>query len=153
MLIPLWFAMWAVLAVLTAPWRHIALYEQPRMWLPAACLFLLGIWLYTHAGSGFSWKQLGGLPEILPGHPEQRLITTGIRSRVRHPVYLAHLCEILAWSIGTGLLVLYALLAFAVLTGAFMLRREDAELEERFGQPYRQYRAQVPSVLPRLKVR
>jgi protein-S-isoprenylcysteine O-methyltransferase Ste14 len=150
-LLPLWFGMWGILAVITAPWRRVVLYDQPWMWLPAIALFLTGIWMYTHSGGGFSWKQLGGLPEILPGHPEQRLITTGLRSRVRHPVYLAHLCEMLAWSLGTGLLALYALLGFALLTGAFMLHLEDAELEKRFGPAYREYRAQVPSLLPRWK--
>jgi protein-S-isoprenylcysteine O-methyltransferase Ste14 len=77
-------------------------------------------------------------------------VTSGIRARVRHPVYLAHLCEMLAWSVGTGLAVCYALTLFAMITGAVMIRAEDAELERRFGQEYREYRARVPAVLPRL---
>jgi protein-S-isoprenylcysteine O-methyltransferase Ste14 len=56
----------------------------------------------------------------------------------------------LAWSVGTGLIVLYALTAFAVITGMFMLRLEDRELESRFGDDYRRYRRQVPAVFPRL---
>ena len=38
----------------------------------------------------------------------------------------------LAWSIGTGLVVCWALTAFAIVTGTIMIRMEDAELEERF---------------------
>jgi len=30
-----------------------------------------------------------------------------------------------------------------------MMRREDAELEERFGEAFRQYRARVPGFLPK----
>jgi protein-S-isoprenylcysteine O-methyltransferase Ste14 len=79
------------------------------------------------------------------------LVTSGIRSRIRHPVYLGHLCEMLGWSIGTGLVVLYALTAFALITGAIMIRLEDAELQQRFGEEYRSYRQRVPAVLPRLR--
>ena len=80
---------------------------------------------------------------------DDRLITTGIRSRVRHPVYLGHLCEMLAWSIGTGLVVCWLLTAFAIVTGAIMIRMEDAELEKRFGNAHAVYRQSVPAVLPR----
>jgi len=71
------------------------------------------------------------------------------RERVRHPVYLGHLCEMLAWSIGTGLVVCWALLAFAMITGVVMIRLEDAELEKRFGEEYAAYRERVPAVLPK----
>ena len=87
---------------------------------------------------------------MVSGHGEQRLVTTGIRGRVRHPVYLAHLCEMLAWSMGTGLVVCYGLTAFAVLTGAVMIGMEDQELEMRFGEEYRRYRARVPAIVPKL---
>jgi len=84
------------------------------------------------------------------GHQQQLLVTTGIRSRVRHPVYLAHLCEMLAWSVGTGLVVCFGLTALAVLTGSVMIRMEDVELEKRFGAAYERYRENVPALLPKL---
>ena len=148
-LVPVWMGMWVGLGVLTAPWRSRALYDRVWSWIPAGLLFALGLWIYRQAGAHFSWAQLGGLPEVLPGHHEQRLMTTGIRARVRHPVYLAHLCEMLAWSMGTGLAVCWALTGFAVATGAVMIRMEDAELENRFGEPFATYRKRVPAVLPR----
>jgi protein-S-isoprenylcysteine O-methyltransferase Ste14 len=150
-LVPLWIAMWIVLAVITAPWRHMVLYETPWSWLPAILLFATGLYLYSQSGKHFSRAQLGGMPEVLPGHREQRLVTTGIRAHVRHPVYLAHLCEMLAWNMGTGLLVCYGLTVFAIVTGVIMITMEDAELEQRFGKEYVAYREQVPAVLPRLR--
>jgi len=93
---------------------------------------------------------LYGVPEIVAGNREQRLVTTGIRARVRHPVYLGHLCEMLAWSVGTGLVVCWLLTGFAMVTGAVMIQMEDAELEKRFGEAYAAYRERVPAVLPRL---
>ncbi|HZR58577.1 MAG TPA: isoprenylcysteine carboxylmethyltransferase family protein [Terriglobales bacterium] len=149
-LLPLWIVMWIVVSLITATWRSISFYNTAWSWLPAAALFAAGITIYKLSGAGFSAKQLGGLPEILSGHHEQRLVTSGIRSRVRHPIYLAHFCEMLAWSIGTGLLVCYGLTAFAVVTGAVMIRMEDAELEQRFGEEYRRYRQKVPAALPRI---
>ena len=149
-LVPAWVVMWIGVGALTAPWRGIALYSTPWNWILAALLFAVGIYIYSQSGAQFSLAQLGGLPEIRTGHHDDRLVTTGIRARVRHPVYLAHLCEVLAWSIGTGLLVCWLLAAFAIATGAVMIRIEDAELEKRFGEEYRQYRSTVPAVLPRV---
>ncbi len=148
-LIPFWMAMWIVVAAGTAKWRSVAIYTTPWSWLPAALLFCAGVWIYRRSGAGFSAAQLGGLPELIPGHREQSLITSGIRARVRHPVYLGHLCEMLAWSVGSGLAVCYALSLLAVITGAIMIRLEDQELEQRFGAEYREYRRRVPAVVPR----
>jgi protein-S-isoprenylcysteine O-methyltransferase Ste14 len=150
-LLPAWVAMWIMAGLLTSRWRHVGVYTTPWMWIPAVLLFSVGLWTYSQSGKDFSKAQLGGLPEMLPSHREQRLVTSGIRSRVRHPVYFGHLCEMLAWSVGTGLVVCYALTAFAVVTGAVMIRMEDAELEQRFGEQYAQYRATVPAIWPRFR--
>ena len=149
-LLPAWIIMWVGMGCLSGPWRHVRIYSTPWSWFPAAALFAMGILLYSRAGAHFSWKQLGGLPEVLPNQREHRLVTTGIRSRIRHPVYLGHLCEMLAWSVGTGLVVCWVLTAFAIVTGAVMIRMEDAELEQRFGVRYLAYRKVVPAVIPKM---
>jgi len=150
LLMPAWVAMWLIMALATRPVRHVSLYSTGWMWLPAALLFATGILLYSKSGKSFSAKQLGGLPEVHGRNHDQRLVTSGIRARVRHPVYLAHLCEMLAWSIGTGLAICWGLTATTIVTGAVMIRLEDAELEARFGDSYRAYRRDVPAVLPRI---
>ena len=149
-LLPAWAGMWVAAALITARWREFAFYTTSWPWAPALLLFSTGLWLYSQSGKTFSARQLGGLPEVISRPGEQCLVTTGIRARVRHPVYLAHLCEMLAWSIGTGLLVCYGLTAFAVLTGAVMIGMEDRELQRRFGVQYQQYKARVPAVMPKL---
>ncbi len=149
-LLPMWIAMWAVVSLITAPWRNITLYHNRWTWLPAASLFLTGLALYKLSHHQFTLAQLGGLPEILRGRQQQHLATTGIRAHVRHPVYLGHLCEMLAWSLGTGLAVCWAITAFAILTGEVMIRTEDEELEKRFGREYLEYRNHVPAILPKL---
>ncbi|MBZ5656587.1 MAG: isoprenylcysteine carboxylmethyltransferase family protein [Acidobacteriia bacterium] len=149
-LLPLWIAMWIATTLVTRPWHYIVLYQTPWSWTPAIPLFAAGMFLYSKSGKNFTAKQLGGLPEVHGSNRNQKLITEGIRSRVRHPVYLAHLCEMLAWSLGTGLAVCWTLTAFAIATGSVMIQMEDVELEQRFGDSYRAYRRTVPAVLPRV---
>jgi protein-S-isoprenylcysteine O-methyltransferase Ste14 len=149
-LVPIWVGMWVLLGLITSPWRDLLLYDSWWTWIPAAVLFAIGAWIYRRSGTGFSAVQLGGLPEVTPGHREQRLAISGIRARVRHPVYLGHFCEMVTWSVGTGLAVCYALTTFALVTGAIMIRLEDRELEQRFGEEYRDYRSRVPAILPKM---
>jgi protein-S-isoprenylcysteine O-methyltransferase Ste14 len=151
-LLPTWIAMWAAGAVFTAPWHGVAFYERRWTWIPAIGLFGAGLLLYKLSRNQFTLAQLGGLPEVLRGQNAQHLATTGVRAYVRHPVYLGHLCEMLAWSLGTGLAVCWALTALAAVTGAVMIKIEDRELEKRFGEKYRQYRSAVPAVLPKITI-
>jgi protein-S-isoprenylcysteine O-methyltransferase Ste14 len=150
-LVPIWITLWIAVAAVTKPFRHTTLYAAHWMWLPAAALLITGIAIYRRSGARFTWSQLGGLPEIrnpqTTQHP-QRLVTEGIRKRVRHPIYLGHLCEMLAWSLGSGLIVCYGLTALAIVTGAIMIYLEDAELEKRFGDDYRRYKENVPAIFP-----
>ncbi|MFZ3210342.1 MAG: isoprenylcysteine carboxylmethyltransferase family protein [Terriglobales bacterium] len=147
---PLWVAMWVTVAAITWPWRHVLLYDNVLSWLAAAPFFAAGFYLYYRGRARFSFAQLIGRPEVLGDKFEQRLVTTGIRARVRHPVYLGHLCELLGWSLGTGLAIAYGLTAFAIITGAVMIRMEDDELQRRFGEAFRQYRKTTPAIVPRL---
>ena len=150
MIVPLWVVAWIIIRLITAPWRELVLYDSAWLWIPAIALLIFGFWIYRKAGLNFSKDQLYGLSELTAEHSEQRLVTTGIRARIRHPVYLGHLCEMLAWTVGSGLLVCYALTVLAMVTGAFMIRREDAELQNRFGDSYRDYRDSVPALFPKL---
>ena len=140
--------MWIVLALLTFHWRDVALYDSRWAWLPAAILITTGIGIYVVSGKHFSAIQISGIAELLPAQHEQRLVTSGIRQRVRHPIYLAHFCEMLGWSIGTGLTVCFALTFFTVISGTVMIWLEEKELEKRFGAQYLVYRQQVPAVFP-----
>jgi protein-S-isoprenylcysteine O-methyltransferase Ste14 len=148
-ILPAWALLIAVVFLLLWPFRFARFYASWSAWAPAAMFFLLGFSIYSAALKSFHHTQISGLAELEPSRHGQRLVTSGIRSRVRHPIYLGHLCEIFGWCIGTGLIALYVLAAFAMLTGAIMIRMEDRELEGRFGEAYREYRARVPAVLPR----
>jgi protein-S-isoprenylcysteine O-methyltransferase Ste14 len=143
-------AFWLLAALVTWPGRNVVIYRANLPWLGAGLLFACGLYVYLRARENFSASQLSGLPEVHAANPEQRLVTQGIRSRVRHPVYLAYLCWMLGWSVGTGLAVCWGLTVFAITTGTVMIRMEDIELEKRFGDLYRGYRRAVPAVVPRM---
>jgi protein-S-isoprenylcysteine O-methyltransferase Ste14 len=148
-LLPLWFIYSLTAFVIGWQYRHVHLYVSWMAWVPAVLFLLMGFGLYQAAGQGFSRSKIIGLAELEPDTHAQELVTTGIRTKVRHPLYLAHFCELFGWMLGTGSLAVAGLLAFAIVTGAIMIRREDAELELRFGEAFRQYRSRVPAFLPR----
>jgi len=146
---PIWVGMWIAMAAITWPFHRILIYRTPWSWAVAAPFFSTGLALYVLAKHSFSTDQLLGRSEFQPQKHEQRLVTGGIRGYMRHPIYAGHFCELIGWAVGTGLIAVYAMTLFAVITGVWMLRAEDRELEQRFGQAYRQYRARVPALLPR----
>ena len=150
-IIPAWGAIIAITFLIMWPFRSAHFYATWFAWAPAAMFFLLGFSIYRAAFQSFHHTQVSGLAEIEPGRHRQHLVRVGIRSRVRHPIYLGHLCEIVGWCVGTGLIALYVLAVFAVVTGAAMIRMEDRELEARFGEAYREYRTRVPALVFRFK--
>ena len=145
-IIPSWFVMMAIVGLMTWPWRETVLYHTAAAWVSAAFLFAAAIFVYYRSHLDFSRTQVMGRSELEPGQ-EQRLVTSGIRQQIRHPIYLAHLCMLLAWTVGSAEVVLYGLTTFALLTGWPMIRQEEAELERRFGDEYRAYKCAVPAAL------
>jgi protein-S-isoprenylcysteine O-methyltransferase Ste14 len=150
LLLPGWATAWIVVGLLTLRWRSQLFYESRWSWVPGIVSFLCGFWLYYKSTRSFSRRQVSGMPELLGANQEQRLNVSGIRARIRHPMYLGHFCEMLGWSIGTGLSVCYGLTVFAIALGIIMVQMEDAELEARFVEEYRAYRKAVPAFLPKI---
>src|SRR6185312_2130021 len=139
--------------IITGRWRFITLYQTWWQLLPGGALAALDIYLMHKIGRDFGSDRLIGRQELNAAQADNRLITTGMHARMRHPIYMAHLIMLSALTVASGLLVMYGLLAFAIVTGAFMIRTEDAELEKRFGAEYREYRKRVPAIFPLGRIR
>jgi protein-S-isoprenylcysteine O-methyltransferase Ste14 len=106
----------------------------------AACLFLGGGALVTAAIRNFS----GAGTPVPTNEPTRALVTTGIHAWTRNPIYLGF---ILAYA-GIGLamrspwaVILALPLAVAIRYG--VVAREEAYLEARFAEAYRDYKAEV----------
>jgi protein-S-isoprenylcysteine O-methyltransferase Ste14 len=146
-LLPLWVLMILALGWITSPWRSQQVYSTPWMWFAALPFFALGFGVYRRTFSEFDSHKLSGEAELRPEEHEQQLVITGLHSTMRHPIYFAHLCNLAGWALGSGLAVVYVLLAMnACLMFPIMIFIEEHELEARFGVRYREYKARVPLV-------
>jgi protein-S-isoprenylcysteine O-methyltransferase Ste14 len=142
----IWLILWAMARWIIWPYRNLLFYSSSLTILPGVLFIGLGFSIYRHIGA-FGFARLAGQAEMKTNKP-QLLITDGMHGRVRHPIYLAHVCCLLGLAISSGLVAVYALVAFALLTGIFLIRFEERELEQRFGEEFRAYRARTPALMP-----
>ena len=146
-LLPLWFAVMAVLGVVTWPWHSALLYSVPWTRMIAAPFVFLALKIYARIRPEFGVTNFIGETELRPEQHQQKLIITGLHAHMRHPIYLAHLCMFCGWTILSGLSINFVLLGISVLvTFPLMIVMEEKELVKRFGQAYREYQRTVPLV-------
>ncbi len=120
----------------------LPLLPQPRLRWPlvaavgaALAFFVVAIGLRARA------------QRVLGAHPALRarsnLVTTGIYSHVRHPMYLSNLLLTAGWGfLFRGIHALFCVPAWA-LGYAVLLLFEEKGLEEEYGDEYREYRRKV----------
>ncbi|MGH2521139.1 MAG: methyltransferase family protein [Anaerolineales bacterium] len=77
------------------------------------------------------------------------LVTTGIYGVVRHPQYAGLILLVLGALIQWPTLITLVMAPIMIAAYDRLARREEQELEARFGEIYRSYKAQVPAFLPR----
>ena len=109
---------------------------------------LIGMGLF---GIGISMRQLGkaltALPEAKPGAP---LVTEGIYSLVRHPIYFFLLAAGLGVVIYKGSLASFILFLLLATLIRFKYRYEDAVLRAKWPEASK-YQERVPAFFPKLK--
>lgn len=144
-LLPFWLLIMLAIAWATWPWHARQIYSSIWTWLPALPLFAIGLRTYRRIASEFGARKLSGEAELRPHDHEQQLVTGGLHANMRHPIYIAHLFNLAGWAMGSGLLVTFVLLAIsALITFPLMIWIEERELEQRFGDAFRRYKARVP---------
>ncbi len=145
------FVAWQVLPLLYifTDWFKFADYELPdwAFW-PGGLSMFAGFWglLVSYNTLGHNWSPKIDIRE------GQRLVTTGIYGRIRHPIYaaiwlwaFANLLLLHNWIAGPSLLVVFPVLYFT------RVPREETMLKERFGKAYMDYAARTGRLLPRRK--
>lgn len=118
--------------------------NSPPVFFIGAGILLVGfcfaVWARLHLGQYWS-----GTVTLKEGH---RLIRTGPYALVRHPIYTGFTLGLL----GTAILVgqLRGLLGVILLLIAYFrkLRQEERWLTEAFGDEYREYQAEVKTLVP-----
>ncbi len=147
-LLPIWAFVIAAEIWITWPWRGLRLYSSPYMWLAALPFFFLAWRTYRRIFTEFGGRNLSGAAGIMNDAGSGSLIITGMHARMRHPIYVAHLCNFAGLTIGSGRTVNFALLAISlIVTYPLMIVLEERELVNRFGASYREYKETVPVFL------
>ena len=90
-----------------------------------------------------------GWRELYRAREEKRLVTDGLYGVVRHPQYLG----LFVGLFGEGVVhwpTLFSVSLFPLIVLAYVLlaRREERQVVEEFGEPYRAYQRRVPMFLP-----
>ena len=109
-------------------------------WIGAGVLILSGLAL---AAAGIRDFTSAGTP-VPTNEPTRALVTTGMHGRTRNPIYLGMFLLYGGIGLGAGspwALILVLPLAIAIRYG--VVAREEAYLELRFGDAYRQYKIRV----------
>jgi protein-S-isoprenylcysteine O-methyltransferase Ste14 len=114
--------------------------SEPVRWIIAGSLILIGV---TLAAAGIR-NFLRARTPVPTNEPTRALVTTGIHGWTRNPIYLGMFLLYGGIGLAAGsasILLLTLPLAIAIRYG--VVAREEAYLERRFGDAYRDYRARV----------
>jgi protein-S-isoprenylcysteine O-methyltransferase Ste14 len=91
------------------------------------------------------------LKEIRSTFKIENLVTSGIYSKIRNPIYLSFIFVIVAVSLFSRCLLAFAWSFVSVLVLYWVAKKEESDLEKTFGGQYVSYKKKVPMFLPRLR--
>jgi len=100
----------------------------PLRWIGFAMVIL---------GAGLA---VGALVQLKGVENVRHLVTTGLFSKIRHPMYTGFLCWIVGWSMYFGALTSFIFGVIAVFNILYWRRLEEEALELQHGESYRIYR-------------
>ncbi len=127
------------LTLLFDPFFRITLtHKKILVWMGLAFIFILGIpFLISSA-----------VP-VMRAFKDGRLVTTGVYSMCRHPIYAAWLIFFFPGIalIANSLALLSTSFVMYFVAG-MLVKKEDVYLEKTFGQAYLAYKKRVPAILP-----
>lgn len=124
----------------------LVLLEQPIRSTPLrpSGLLPMGIGLLLYRLAGRYRHGLAGGGSGLSGPPPDRLVTTGIYSLTRNPMYSGHLVYLAGLTVLTSSPSAFAYTLANVPWFHARVRRDERNLLERFGEPYARYLTEVP---------
>ena len=108
----------------------------------AAALLLLGCYVLLFGWSYMLFRR--AQTSMVPVKPSATLVVRGPYRLTRNPMYLGLLCVYIALALWLGLVWALMLVPVVVLAvQRLAIAKEERYLEQKFGDAYRQYRAQV----------
>ena len=99
--------------------------------------------------SVFSFGRARGSP--VPINPPQRLVFTGLYSRIRNPMLLGWVIMLFGLGLLLNSISLFFIFAplFFLLNFVYLKTLEEKEMERKFGQQYVDYKRSTPMFIPR----
>lgn len=150
MVVPVSVALGVVLFRFRGPLLGMKFETNLALLATAFVLYSLLIWLEFQYWKQLSFAIVAGIPELSPiGDGKGILLRDGIYRVVRHPRYLSAGLGILANAFFINYAGLYFLILLLVPVGYVLLKLEERELIDRFGEEYRKYQREVPGLIPR----
>ena len=129
------------------------LWNIPVMKLPAILVFILPGLVIMFISVKKYFFLLSGVSSLYEEKPASELKIEGIHRRVRHPLYTGTL--LVVWGFFLIFPFLNNLIAVLLLTGYVLvgIQFEEKKLLLEFGEAYRKYMDQVPSLIPGLSLK
>jgi protein-S-isoprenylcysteine O-methyltransferase Ste14 len=126
----------------------------PQAWAVVAgiILLLLGFVVLTNAFQALGFARAFGR-ELYATEKESRLVTVGFYAYTRNPIYLGAILLLFGWFFITRFTVLLIMTLLFLVLFYLLAKWEGAELSQRFGAEYEQYRAAVPFFIPHPRLR
>jgi protein-S-isoprenylcysteine O-methyltransferase Ste14 len=126
------------MCLMWASWFNLCPLDPLRISLPQLvrwigfCIFLAGLGFALGA-----FIQLRGVENI------NHLVTKGLFSKIRHPMYLGFILWIFGWAIYHGAVLSLCAGLVAIVNITYWQRLEERELESKYGDDYLQYRTRT----------
>jgi protein-S-isoprenylcysteine O-methyltransferase Ste14 len=115
----------------------------------AAPIYGAAIWLSLRIRRHLSFRIFVGVPELSARGNGGKLLTQGVYGQVRHPRYVAVLLGLISSGLFSNYLAPYIMILLGAAGLWLIVRLEEKELVERFGNEYKTYRERVPMFVPR----
>jgi protein-S-isoprenylcysteine O-methyltransferase Ste14 len=121
------------------------------MFTSAPGLFLIFMGLFIMSLTISSFIKIGK-GTLAPWSPTKKLVIVGLYGHVRNPMILGVLIVLIGESILFLSVNIFAwVVIFFLINNIYFRLHEEPNLEERFGDEYREYKKNVPRWIPRQK--
>ena len=112
---------------------------------------VLALAIFSQASKQISFRTLIGITEIEPHKSRQPVLDSGIYSKTRNPIYLAHWLLILSAAAVSGYAANWIMFAVDCLVVPLLIFAEERELLARYGRDFSDYMRRVPRFFPQLR--
>ena len=145
----LFLAGWPALVWVCGLWGNNAVFQDEASIILSALLFIVGIPWVVWAVLWQLWKGKG---TPVPAVPTKNFLQSGPYHYCRNPMMLGFFLYLSGWAAvfnRTGSWIAVVVLVILLILEIKFI--EEKELQERFGDAYREYKKETPFFLPKLK--